>query len=145
MTTLPTISQKSATDAEIDAAVAEFCAGYSKPFKTAWLKCGPFRLSFFEEGPEEAGLGEYSRMYKEDGTKIYCGKPHAALKSPQYLTDTKAVIALLEKHNWECWRHENGDYSVRLSQTSPITRSQGFTRAACFALLKASGKVSVSE
>lgn len=58
---------------------------------------------------------------------------------PDYLHDANAVIALLEKHLWECWVHENGDYSVRLSQTSPITRTKGFCRAACVALLKAHG------
>jgi hypothetical protein len=58
---------------------------------------------------------------------------------PNYLGDANAVISLLEKHTWECWRHEGGDYSVRLSQTSPITRCAGFTRAACLALLAAHG------
>jgi hypothetical protein len=111
------------SDAELEAAVAEKVAGWKTErmsgYHAAYCSVDPFSVR----------------------GKVAYGSPHEAQADyPRYMTDANAVVALLEKHLWECWVHENGDYSVRLSQTSPPTRTKGFCRAACLALLKAHGQ-----
>ena len=117
------------SDAELEAAVAEKVAGYrwathDAASGTHWLQLPG---AILPQGWKYAD-GDY--LPKKNQSVLGC---------PKYLTDANAVLALLEKHLWECWVHENGDYSVRLSQTSPTTRTKGFCRAACLALLKAHG------
>ena len=121
------------SDAELEAAVAEKVAHVLPRKQRVAMNLAGTGMALWED-----------ELTRRDDVLDFC-KRHPEYKAverdlwPRYLTDANAVIALLEKHQWECWRHEGGDYSVRLSQTDPITRAKGFCRTSCLALLAAHG------
>jgi hypothetical protein len=149
---LPTIDLKTATDAEINAAVAEHCDGWTEIFMTNLRKA-----------PSGAGFGDV--IVK----RHYAGIPPAYRLDPvffsefepvpDYLHDANAVLPLLEKsfYTVQFLPDRSGEryglfiknpvYNENDSKSYGLIdgRAISFCRAACIALIKASGKIEVRE
>lgn len=134
MTALPTLSLSKATEAQINAAVAEYCAGLKVLHNTNW-----------------------SHPVVDIGPSLFADGGRLVEDAHDYLHDANAVIALLEKYpDVSIIREKNEGWQVAIMD---ITRSDEstttgilaedwnntFCRAACIGLIRASGKVDITE
>ena len=142
--TLPTIDLKTASDAEINSAVAEYCAGYY------WAEAGKSGM-YFLRAPD-ANTVEWRRSDKPPEE----WRRHWISLGVNYLHDADDVIALLNAGwYWVCdtgGRSKTGDggksFQIRfkkLGQPEVTATADTFARAACICLLRASGKCQVKE
>lgn len=130
---------------ELNAAVAEHVAGYSGRFLCGYFKAGPHNLIRFKDSGN-GGIGDYGRYFRDDGTRLYCGKPHAVIAPPLFATDANAMIKLLGQ-DWMVNSDRKGFVGVNYlgaKDKSHYAQSTTFCRAACFALLKSVGVEVVS-
>lgn len=115
----------------------EFIAGFDavvmsppcEEFARAWLEAWKREFNGDDEDPEWYWIPPN----EPDGN----GEP------PSYLHDANAILPLLEKHDWNCFRGKIG-YEVEVevevaSSVKPFGIAPTFCRAACIAVLKAHG------
>lgn len=85
---------------ELDALVAEKVMGYLERVvvrKGRSLKTAEGPRIAFRHSPDRFDLGEYSRHWTEDGTKIYCGSPFSIHFAPRYSVEIAAAWRVVEK------------------------------------------------
>lgn len=132
----PTLNLSTATGQEIEAAVAEHVAGWTRFGMYSHIASGKQLLGCHDvlhgTPPEDRDKPEDDQRY---------------LPVPNYLTDSNAVLALLEKYSGSCvdvsFDREEREWTVNLAGHCPMEFSTSFCRAACICLLKASGKVNL--
>jgi len=165
----PKITLTNPTDDELNAAVAEYVAGWKDPITLfAWhdRKARQRPLRYYKERPKVNGftpVGDYSAFVTESGDKVYCGTPFAVHRlDKSFATSADAVLPLLEKAyrkssvadhsfcveiNWlppyqrNCTGYE-WSYCVQIFPAHEGTKcgtANSFPRAACIALLRANG------
>lgn len=154
---LPRICLSSASDPEIEAAVAEYCGGWVRyEFIRSLYIFPPWEAERHDEHPS-IGFKRTDRKGKvQDPGKgfVDSSRPQRYPNIPSYLTDANVVLALLDD-GWY-WTSDNGAryekggkiYEVRyarLTGKEGVGKAPTFCRAATIALLKASGKVTVEE
>lgn len=140
----PALDIPSATDREIEAAVAQFCAGW-KWVSTGYESDAPPRPRWLElVDPKNL---PYDKCF---GWTFFperlCPEPCNRRDSfvTDYLTDANAVLALLEKCNCDCIFDADRQWQVVIHTATtgkffPNYSDKSFCRAACIALLRASG------
>jgi len=101
----PKITLTNPTDDELNAAVAEYVAGWKDPITLfAWhdRKARQRPLRYYKERPKVNGftpLGDYSAFVTESGDKVYCGTPFAVHPlDKSFATSADAVLPLLAAH-----------------------------------------------
>ncbi len=129
---LPTLNLKTATPDEINAAVAIHVVGWTEVYAHGSGHCG-----------DESALRGIHPATPDMGRR----------EVPDYLTDANAVLPLLYRTHWEVNQTTNAAHPIRVviynSVVASAPRASGeannLPRAACIALLRASGKVTVLD
>ena len=81
----------------LDALIAEKVMGWTGRFLFRALKNkGDWSIGFQGNG-DARGIGNFSRWYRDDGTKLYCGRPHSVYPAPTYSTSIAAAWEVVEK------------------------------------------------
>ncbi len=131
---LPTLNLKTATPDEINAAVAEHVAGWTRLYATADTGLWPKELG--------AMVTTENGWMKAPGAQ-------SAQRTPDYLTDANAVLSLLYRTHWEVNQTSSASHPIRvriyLGPQEGSGEANNLPRAACIALLRASGKVTVLD
>jgi hypothetical protein len=125
----PKISQRDSSDEEINAAVAEYVAGFKQQVVFGWGKQPVWT--------DNGKLLSVTNFTSEgDG---YCDQ-----WKPNYVDDANAVFQLLDSREWTITKDKNPrtfewQYNVFCTQPLAIGIAPTFQLAACFALLKLNG------
>lgn len=151
MTALPTLSLSKATEAQINAAVAEYCAEW-QPFmfinEREYYLLPPRVAKHYKEHPS---LGFKSgRKGKRQDYAAHFSQSSSGWASisgiPNYLKEAKAVIELLEKQPF-VYATFTGRWLIEIVKGGDVYCEMGqhFCRTGSIVLLRVSGKVNLTE